>query len=87
MHVYGREVCTGVLRLSGLPNVARYPEATVERDEASIIIRFSGRLHGEQTMSVPLKYVGAEDDEMAELELLAQLQRIGYNARRASAGG
>ena len=42
MHAYEREVCTGVLRLSGLPNVARYPEATVERDEASIIIRFSG---------------------------------------------
>jgi hypothetical protein len=77
---------TGVLRLSGLPNVARYPEATVERDEASIIIRFSGRLYGEQTMSVPLKYVGAEDDEMAELELLAQLQRIGYRVRRASPG-
>ena len=33
-------------------------------------------------MSVPLKYVGAEDDEAAELRLLAQLQRIGYKARR-----
>ena len=87
MHTYGRKVPTGVLRLSGLPNVARYPEATVERDQASIIIRFSGRLYGEQTMSVPLKYVGAEDDEMAELELLAQLQRIGYRVRRASPDG
>jgi hypothetical protein len=38
-------------------------------------------------MSVPLKYVGAEDDEMAELELLAQLQRIGYRVRRTSPGG
>ena len=38
-------------------------------------------------MSVPLRYVGAEDDEMAELELLAQLQRIGYRVRRASPGG
>ncbi len=87
MHAYGREERTGVLRLEGLPNVARYPEATVERDEESILIRFSGRLHGEQTMSVPLRYVGAEDDETAELELLAQLQRIGYRARRASPGG
>jgi len=87
MHAYGCEERTSVLRLAGLPNVARYPEATVERDEASIIIRFSGRLYGEQTMSVPLKYVGAEDDEMAELELLAQLQRIGYRVRRASPDG
>jgi hypothetical protein len=33
-------------------------------------------------MSVPLKYVGAEDEETAELMLLAELQRIGYRARR-----
>ena len=76
-----------MLRLAGLPNIARYPEATVERIEESILIRFSGRYYGEQTMSVPLRYVGAEDDEMAELELLAQLQRIGYRVRRASPGG
>ena len=76
-----------MLRLAGLPNVARYPEATVERGEERILIRFSGRYYGEQTMSVPLRYVGAEDDEMAELELLAQLQRIGYRVRRASPGG
>ena len=87
MHVHGREKRTGVLRLAGLPNAARYPEATVERIEESILIRFSGRYYGEQTMSVPLRYVGAEDDEMAELELLAQLQRIGYRVRRASPGG
>jgi hypothetical protein len=87
MHAYGREEHTGMLRLAGLPNVVRYPEATVERDEESILIRFSGRFYGEQTMSVPLRYVGAEDDEMAELELLAQLQRIGYSVRRASPGG
>lgn len=87
MHVRGRKKYTGVLRLAGLPNVARYPEATVERDEVSILIRFSGRYYGEQTMSVPLKYVGAGDDEMAELELLARLQGIGYRVRRASPGG
>src|SRR5215212_6560584 len=38
----------------------------------------------EQTMSVPLKYVGAEDEEAAELRLLDQLQRIGYEVRRDS---
>jgi hypothetical protein len=69
-----------VLRLTGLPNVARYPVATVTRDGAQISIHFSG-LHGEQTMLVPLKYVGGDAEE-AELRLLAQLQRIGYDARR-----
>ena len=65
----------------GLPSVARYPEATVTREDERLLILFGGR-GAEQTMSVPLKYVGAEDEETAELMLLAQLQRIGYRARR-----
>jgi hypothetical protein len=65
----------------GLPNVTRYPEATVARDEMSIVIRFGGP-YGEQKMSVPLEYVGG-DAETAELRLLAQLQHIGYSVRRA----
>ncbi len=64
----------------GLPNVSRYPEATVLRDETSILILFGGP-HGEQKMSVPLEYVGG-DAEAAELRLLAQLQQIGYKVRR-----
>jgi hypothetical protein len=72
-----------MLRLMGLPSVARYPEATVTRDDENIFIRFDG-LGKEYLMSVPLKYVGAEDDEAAELRLLAQLQQIGYRARRGS---
>jgi hypothetical protein len=68
------------LRLMGLPNVARYPEATVVRDETSILIHFDGPF-GEQKMSVPLGYVGG-DLEAAELRLLAQLQQIGYTVRR-----
>jgi hypothetical protein len=68
------------MRLMGLPNVARYPEATVVRYETHILIRFGG-LDGEQTMSVPLKYVGG-DEETAELRLLAQLQEIGYRVER-----
>ena len=71
-----------MLRLMGLPRVARFPEATVTRDDEKIHIRFGG-LGDEQTMSVPLKYIGAEDEEAAELQLLAQLQKIGYQARRA----
>jgi hypothetical protein len=64
----------------GLPNVSRYPEATVLRDEASILIHFGGP-YGEQKMSVPLQYVGG-DAEAAELRLLAQLKNIGYRVRR-----
>jgi hypothetical protein len=65
----------------GLPNVARYPEATVVREDTSILIRFSGPYYGEQRMSVPLEYVGG-DAEAAELRLLAQLQQIGYKVTR-----
>ena len=72
-----------MLRLVGLPSVARYPEASVTREDERLIIRFGG-LGDEQTMSVPLKYIGAEDEESAELMLLAQLQRIGYRVRRGT---
>jgi len=65
----------------GLPNVVRYPEATVTRDQTSVHIRFSGPYYGEQEMSVPLQYVGGDAEE-AELRLLAQLQQIGYTVRR-----
>ena len=68
------------LRLMGLPNVARYPEAAVTRGDENILIRFGGP-DGEQTMSVPLRYVGG-DAEAAELRLLAQLQQIGYRVER-----
>ena len=69
-----------MLRLMGLPPIARYPEATVTRDDEKMFIHFDG-LAEEYLMSVPLKYIGAEDEEAAELRLLAQLQRIGYHAR------
>ena len=72
-----------MLRLKGLPNVARYPEAVVTRDDEHLVISFGGRGY-EQTMGIPLKYVNAEDEETAELMLLAQLQQIGYHARRDS---
>jgi hypothetical protein len=70
-----------MIRLMGLPAVARYPEASVTREDEHLVVRFGG-LGDEQVMAVPLKYVGAEDEETAELVLLAQLQRIGYRARR-----
>jgi hypothetical protein len=70
-----------MLRLTGLPHVARYPEATVTRGADHLRIVFGG-LGKEQTMSVPLRYVGG-DEEVAELRLLAQLQEIGYRVERA----
>jgi hypothetical protein len=72
-----------MMRLMGLPNVARYPEASVTREDGHLLIRFGG-LGYEQTMDVPLKYVNAEDEETAELMLLAQLQQVGYRARRGA---
>ncbi len=75
-----------MLRLMGLPSVARYPEASVLREEEHLIIRFWG-LEDEQTMGIPLKYTGVEDGEAAELMLLAQLQRIGYRVQRGSPRG
>ena len=66
----------------GLPAVARYPEATVTRGEEHLTILFGG-LGCDQTMSVPLKYVGGDEEE-AELRLLARLQQIGYRVRRGA---
>lgn len=68
------------MRLMGLPNVNRYPEATVTRRAEIIVIRFVG-LGDEQTMSVPLQYVGGDAEE-SELMLLAQLREIGYRVER-----
>ncbi len=72
-----------MLRLMGLPSVARYPEASVVREGERLIISFGGLEH-EQTMGIPLEYTGAKDEEAAELMLLAQLQRIGYRVQRGS---
>jgi hypothetical protein len=72
-----------MLRLTGLPLVERYPEATVVREGERIVIRFGGHAD-EQTMVIPLRYVGTEDPETTELLLLAQLQRIGYRVERGS---
>lgn len=69
------------MRLTGLPNVARYPEAEVSRDAGTVTVRFGG-LGPEQTMAVPLGYV-VGDGEAVELRLMARLQEMGYEVRRA----
>ncbi|MGB3632602.1 MAG: hypothetical protein WA982_01025 [Rubrobacteraceae bacterium] len=70
-----------MLRLSGLPHVGRYPEATVKRMEEHVEVHFVGS-GDEQVMNVPLKYLDGADPEASELRLLAQLQQIGYKVRR-----
>ena len=73
-----------MFRLMGLPSVARYPEATVTREGERVEIHFGG-LGPQQTVGVPLKYVGGDEEE-AELRLLGLLQQIGYKVRRATRG-
>ena len=74
-----------MFRLMGLPSVARYPEATVTREGERVEIHFGG-LGPQQTVGVPLKYVGGDEEE-AELRLLAQLQAAGYRVQRGSPRG
>ncbi len=71
-----------MIRLSGLPSVARYPRVAVSRDEESLSILFTG---GDDTtlMEVPLERLGEDEDaEGTELRLLADLQRMGYRVER-----
>jgi hypothetical protein len=70
-----------VLRLTGLPLPSRYPRATVRRGERRIEIVFSGD-EGATRIDADLRLLGSiEDLESVELDLLAQLQAQGYDAR------
>ena len=77
-----------MLRLMGLPNVARFPKATVQRRPGRFELEFHG---GEHTryVDVEFRYLGAiEDLESVELDLLARLQKMGYAVdRRAPEDG
>jgi hypothetical protein len=71
-----------MLRLMGLPNVARFPKATVQRRTDRFEIEFHG---GEHTSfrDVQFRYLGEiEDLESVELDLLARLQQLGYDVER-----
>ncbi|CAN5197787.1 hypothetical protein BH20ACT22_BH20ACT22_14640 [soil metagenome] len=71
-----------MVRLMGLPNVGRYPVATVGRGDDRFEIVFTGT-HGAQTIDVPFRLLGAPDDlESVELRLLADLQKLGYEVTR-----
>jgi hypothetical protein len=77
-----------MLRLTGLPAVARYPHASVERAEDRILVVFAGD-GGRREIEVDPRYVGEPSDpEGLELQLLAHLQEIGYEVEwRRSYGG
>jgi hypothetical protein len=73
-----------MLRLTGLPHVARFPKATVTPQEDGFQLLFHG---GEfsRRVDIDLRYVEDVDDlELMELRLLARLQELGYQVERRS---
>jgi hypothetical protein len=73
-----------MLRLTGLPHVARFPKATVTRHEDGFQLLFHGGEHSRR-VDVELRYLDDADDlELTELRLLARLQELGYEVERRS---
>ena len=71
-----------MLRLMGLPHVARFPKATVTRQEDCFQLLFHGGEHSTR-VDVDLRYLDDADDlEATELRLLARLQELGYMVER-----
>jgi|1185.fasta_scaffold609406_2 hypothetical protein len=71
-----------MLRLMGLPSRARCPTATVRRAADRIELRFAGA-DCDQGFDVELALVAPEaDPEAVELDLLAQLDGLGYVVER-----
>jgi len=70
-----------VLRLAGLPSLALHPDVSVTRRPDRIEMVFSGP-DASRRIDADLDRVNSDDPEHAELELLAQLQLIGYRVTR-----
>ncbi|MGH2888738.1 MAG: hypothetical protein ACRDNJ_03820 [Solirubrobacteraceae bacterium] len=71
-----------MLRLTGLPAVARFPRATVRRGPDRFELGFHGG-DASTRIDVDRRYLGPDDDpESVELALLGQLQRLGYEVQR-----
>jgi hypothetical protein len=68
-----------MLRLMGLPHVARFPKATVTREEDCFQLLFRGEAHS-MRVDVDLRYL--DDLEATELRLLTRLQELGYQVER-----
>lgn len=73
-----------MLRLMGLPHVARFPRATVTRHEGCFQVLFHGDEYSRR-VDIDSRYLGDADDlEETELRLLARLQDLGYEVERRS---
>jgi hypothetical protein len=71
-----------MLRLTGLPALARCPKATVRRGEGRIELRFIGP-QCDEGLDVDLVLLGpGQDPESTELWLLGQLEALGYAVER-----
>ena len=71
-----------MLRLMGLPARGRCPEATVRRTPDRIELRFAGA-ECDEGFDIELAMVEPEaDPEAVELDLLAQLDELGYAVKR-----
>jgi hypothetical protein len=71
-----------MLRLMGLPHVARFPKATVTREEDYFQLLFHGEEHSRR-VDVDLRCMDDADDlEATELRLLARLKELGYKVER-----
>jgi hypothetical protein len=74
----------GMLRLMGLPHVARCPRATVTLHPDYFELLFHGD-EDSRRVEVDLRYLDDADDlEGVELRLLASLQELGYEVERGS---
>jgi hypothetical protein len=73
-----------MLRLMGLPHVARFPRATVTRHPDCFQLLFHGD-EDSRRVEVDLRYIDEADDlETVELRLLGRLQELGYEVERGS---
>ena len=73
-----------MLRLMGLPHVARFPRATVTRRRDCFQLLFHGD-EDSRRVDVDLRFLDDSDDlEAEELRLLARLQELGYEVDRGS---
>ena len=71
-----------MFRLTGLPAIARCPNATVRRAPGRLELRFFGP-ECDEGLDVDLRLVGRRaDPEAVELRLLADLRDRGYAVER-----
>ncbi len=79
-----KEGISEMLRLMGLPHVARFPKATVTHHEDRFQVLFHGGEHSRR-VDIDLRYIeDAADLEATELRLLARLQELGYEVERGA---